>query len=41
MILMIGSVVLFGYEGANAKVAAPIPIGDMQLKITHLTYSAE
>lgn len=28
MAMMIGSVVLFGYEGADAKVPAPIPIGD-------------
>lgn len=36
---MIGSVVLFGFEGADAKVAAPIPVADKQLAITHLALS--
>jgi hypothetical protein len=27
MVFMIGSVVLFGYEGAAAKVPAPLPVG--------------
>ena len=40
IVLMIGSVILFGYEGADAKVPAPISIGDKQLQITHISYTS-
>jgi hypothetical protein len=39
MILMIGSVVCFAYEGASAKVASPIATADKQLSLPNLDYS--